>query len=77
MLTVNITEEENSLAVELTLFQLQVQLVFPELLEDMHHVLAMSIQILGVDQDVVDADDDEVMEELPEHLIPESLKYRR
>ncbi len=38
MLTDNITEEVNSLAVELTLFQLQVQLVFPELLEDLHHV---------------------------------------
>ncbi len=37
----------------------------------------MFVQIPGVDQNVVDVDDDEVMEELLEHLIHESLKYRR
>lgn len=37
---------------------------------------AMFVQVLGVDQNVVDIDNDEVMEELPEHLIHASLKYR-
>lgn len=45
-------------------------------MEDLRHVVVMFGQVLGVCQDIVDVDNDETMEELPEHLIHVSLDHR-
>ncbi len=45
-----------------------------ELLEDLRHVVTMFGQVPGVYEDVIDVHANEPMEELPEHLIHNSLE---
>ncbi len=52
-------------------------MVFSECLKDLLHVVAMFNQVPGVDEDIVDVDNDELVKKLPEHLIHESLEDRR
>ncbi|XP_056104710.1 tripartite motif-containing protein 16-like protein [Rhinichthys klamathensis goyatoka] len=47
--------------VELALLQLEIEVVFSQLLEDLRHVLAMFGQVTGVDQNIVNVDDDEAL----------------
>ncbi len=49
-------------------------MVFSQLLKDLLHVVAVFGLVSGVNEDVVNIDDDELMEELPEHLIHEPLE---
>lgn len=70
----DISKELDGWHVELAFLQLEIELVFSQLLEDLRHVLAMFGQVPGVDQDV-DVDDDEAVEVLPEHLIHIPLEY--
>ncbi len=56
---------------ELALLQLEVKMVLSQFMKDLLHVVAMFGQIQGVSEDVFNIDDDEPMEELPEHLIHE------
>ncbi len=62
---------------ELTFLQLQIEMVNSEPLKDLHHVVAMFGQVPGVYKDVVDVDNHELMEELPEHLVHEALEDGR
>ncbi len=59
---------------ELALLQLEIEMVMAELLEDLLDVEAMFSQVPGVNENVVDVDDDESLEELPEHLIHIALE---
>lgn len=52
-------------------------MVFSQLLKDLLHVVVMFGQVLGVEEDVVDVDNDESVEKLLEHLINESLEDRQ
>ncbi len=70
----DIPEELDGGSVELALLQLEVKMVFSQFLKDLLHVAAMFSLVLGVDEDIINIDDDELMEELPEHLIHESLE---
>ena len=71
----DISKELYRWRVELALLQLDIEVVFSQLLQDLHQVLAMFGQVPGVDQDVVDVDDDEASEVLPEHLIHIAQEY--
>ncbi len=70
----DIPEELDGGSVELALLQLEVKMVFSQFLKDLLHVAAMFSLVLGVDEDIINIDDEELMEELPEHLIHESLE---
>ncbi len=70
----DIPEELDGGSVELALLQFEVKMVFSQFLKDLLHVVAMFSLVLGVDEDIINIDDDELMEELPEHLIHESLE---
>ncbi len=59
---------------ELALLQLEVKMVFSQFLKDLLHVVAIFGLVPGVNEDIVNIDDDKLMEELPEHLIHESLE---
>ncbi len=61
---------------ELALLQLEIEMVMVEFLEDLLDVEAMFGQVPGVDEDIVDVDDDESLKELPEHLIHIALEDR-
>lgn len=71
----DVSEEEDGVAVELTVFQLEIEVVFSQFLVDLHHVVAMFGQVPEVDENVDHVDDDKEMEKLPEHLIHEGLEY--
>lgn len=73
----DVPEELDGSSVELAFLQLEVKVVFYQLLKDQLHVVTMLSRVPGVDEDVVDIDNDESVEKLPEHLIHESLKDRR
>ncbi len=62
---------------ELTLLELQVEMVFPELFQDLRDVVAMFGQVPGVNQDVVDVHYDKSVEKLPEHLVHKPLEDGR
>ncbi len=72
-----VAEELDRGAVEFTLLELQVEVVFPELPEDLRHVMVIFGQVPGVDQNIVNVHDDKPVEELPEHLIHKSLEDGR
>ncbi len=59
---------------EFTFLQLEEQMMLAELLEDLRNVAAMVGQVLGVNEDIIYVNDHELMEELPEHLVHESLE---
>lgn len=71
----NVFEEVVGVAVELTIFQLEVEMEFPQFMEDLFHMVVMFGQVPGVNDYVVDVDDDEMMEELLEHLFHKGLEY--
>ncbi len=75
--TEDVSKELHHGAVELTLLKLQVEMVFPEMLQDLLDVVAMFGQVLGVNQDVIDVNYDGAMKELPEHLVHEPLEDSR
>ncbi len=64
----DIPEELDGGLVELALLQLEVKMVLSQFMKHLLHVAAMFGQI------VVNIDDDEPMEELPEHLIHEPFE---
>lgn len=68
----DIAKELNSVTVELTILELEVQMVFPKFLEDLHHMVVMFGLVLGID--VIIIDDDKMIEEFLEHLVRESLE---
>ncbi len=70
----DVPEELHRGALEFTFFQLEVEAVLSEPLEDLRHVVAMFGQVPGVYEDVVDVHDNKPMEELPEHLIHKALE---
>lgn len=72
--TKDVTKKLDHGAVELTFLKLQVEVVLPELLEDLRHVAAIFSQVPGVDQNVVNIHEDEPMGELPEPLIHKPLE---
>ncbi len=74
--TEDVSKELHRGAVELTLLKLQVEMVFPEMLQDLLDVVVMFGQVLGVNQDVIDVKYDGAMKELPEHLVHEPLEDR-
>ncbi len=49
-------------------------MVLTETLKDLLNVLAMVGQVPGVDEYIIDVDNHEGMEELPEHLVHEFLE---
>lgn len=55
--------------------ELEIEMVFSQFLEDLCHVMPILGQVLGVDEYVVDVDDDEVMQKLLDHLVHEGLEY--
>lgn len=59
---------------EFTLFQFQLKLVLPESLKD---VSAVFIQIPRINENVINVDDNKLLEHVSEHLVHESLGYRR
>lgn len=59
---------------EFTLFQFQVKLVLPESLKD---VSAVFIQITRINENVINVDDNKLLKQVSEHLVHESLGYRR
>ncbi len=59
---------------EFAFLQLEEQMMLAELLEDLRNVAAMVGQVLGVKEDIIYVNDHELMEELPEHLVHESLE---
>ncbi len=75
--TEDVTEELYREVVELTLLELQVEVVSPELFQDLRDVVAMFGQVPGVNQDVVDVNYDKSVEELPEHFVHEPLEDGR
>lgn len=73
----DISDEVNGVSVEFAFFNLQVEVVVvKEVLEDLRHVVTMFGQVPGEDQ-IVDVDDTEMVEELPEHLVHKPLKIQR
>lgn len=60
-----------------TFLCLEEQPVHPESLKHQSYMLTMVSLVLGVCQDVIDLDKDEVLEVLPEHLVHEVLEYGR
>ncbi len=66
-----VSEELYCGAMELTFLQLQIEMVFSELLGDLQNVVAMFGQVPGVYEDV-NIDNHELMEELLEHLVHET-----
>lgn len=60
-----------------TFLCLEEQPVHPQSLKHQSYMLTMVGLVLGVCQDVIDVDEDEVLEVLPEHLVHEALEYRR
>lgn len=62
---------------ELTFFKLEVKMVFSQPLQDLCDMLVMLGLVPGVDENIVDVDDDELVEEFPEQLIHVPLEYGR
>ncbi len=75
--TDDVPEELPGGAVELALLELQVEVVFPELSQNLRNVVVMFGQVLGVNQDVVDVHYDKLVENLLEHLIHKPLEDGR
>ncbi len=59
---------------ELAPLQLEVQKVLAEPLKDLRYMVAMVGQVPGVDEYIIDVDNDEGVEELSEHLVHEFLE---
>ncbi len=74
LLANDVAEELHSGAMEFALLQLEVQMVLAEPLKDLLNVVAMVGQVPGVDEYIIDVDNHEVVEELPEHLVHKSLE---
>lgn len=72
MLGNDIPWEVDGVAVDLTFLQFEIHMVFREFLEDLRHVMAMFSQVPGVNEDVVDVDNDKSVEE---YLIHECLEH--
>ncbi len=72
--TENVPEELHRGAVELTLLELQVEVMFPKLFQDLRDVVAMFGQVLGVNKDVIDMHYDKSVKKLPDHLIHKPRK---
>lgn len=68
-----ITKEVNSVMVELSLLELEIQMAFTKFLEDLRRVLAMFGLVPVIDEDVIIIDNDKMMEEFLEHLVHETL----
>ncbi len=64
-MTDEVTEELHSGAMELALLQLEVQMVLAEPLKDLRNMLAMVGQVPGVDEYIIDVDNEEGVEEFP------------
>ncbi len=75
--TEDVPEELHHGAVELTLLELQVEMVFLELFQDPRDMVAMFGQLPEVNQDVVDVHYDKSVEKLPEHLVHKPLEDGR
>lgn len=56
------------------LFRFQVELEFPQAFQDLRNMVTMFCQALGVNQDVIDVDQDEFVEKIAEHLMDEVLE---
>lgn len=70
----DIAKELHGGTVELGFLKFQIEVVLPELLEDLRYVVAMFGQVPGVYKDVINVDNHEAMQELPEHLVHEPLE---
>lgn len=68
-----ITKEVNSVMVELSLLEFEIQMAFTKFLEDLRRVLAMFDLVPVIDEDVIIIDNDKMMEEFLEHLVHETL----
>ncbi len=74
LLANDVAEELHCGPMELALLQTEVQMVLAEPLKDLLNVVAMVSQVPGVDENIIDVDNHEVVEELPEHLVHEFLE---
>ncbi len=59
---------------ESAFFCFEVQLMFPQALEDLRNMLAMFGLAPGVDEDIVNVDNHDPMKELQEHLMHKVLE---
>ncbi len=55
--------------------ELQVEVVFPELFQDLRDVVAMFGQVPGVNQDVIDVHYYKLVEKLPENLVRKAIRH--
>ncbi len=72
--TEDVSEELHRGAEELTFLELQTEMVFPDLFQDLRDVVAMFGQVPGVNQNVINVNCDDAMKELPENLVHEPLE---
>jgi hypothetical protein len=71
------TEEFDRFRVELALLGLAEEIVFPETPEDFFDVFLVVIGIVGVDEDVIEVNDDVEVEDVGEDVVHEALEGRR
>lgn len=57
----DLAKKVNIVTVELPLLQLDIKVVFPKSVEDLHHVLTMFGLVPGIDEDIINIDNDEMM----------------
>lgn len=69
-----VTQEVDEWAVKHTLLQLKVELVISKALKDLHNVMVMFIQVTGVDQDIINVDDDKPLAHVSEYLVHGALE---
>lgn len=69
-----VTQEVDEWAVKHTLLQLKVELVISKALKDLHNVMVMFIQVTGVDQDIINVDDDKSLAHVSEYLVYDALE---
>lgn len=62
--------------VEGTLFSFVEQMELQQALQDLRKMVEMFSHTQGVNEDVVDVDQDKLVEKIPEHFVFEILKYR-
>ncbi len=73
----DIAQERDLCLVELTFLYLGVQLVFDEPLECCPDVFNMGFKGVRVYQYIVNVNDDELVQHVPENVIDECLEHRR
>jgi len=61
---------------ESTFLSFKEELVLSETFEDLRNVMAMFGQSLGVNQNIINVNNNGVMKEISEHLVHEILEYR-